>query len=45
MNNNEYKSEINSEGYNERKKVIAVVEKRVIKRGYGYDNRQIVDEN
>lgn len=45
MNNNEYKSEINSEGYNERKKVIAVVEKRVIKRGYGYENRQIVDEN
>lgn len=44
MNNNEYKSEINSEGYNERKKVITVVEK-VIKRGYGYDNRQIVDEN
>lgn len=45
MNNNECKSEINSEGYNERKKVIAIVEKRVIKIGYGYNIRQKADEN
>lgn len=29
----------------ERKKVIAVVEKRRDKKRYGYDNRQIVGEN
>lgn len=28
MNNNEHKSEINSEGYRKKKRVIAVVEKR-----------------
>lgn len=45
MNNNEHKSKINSEGYNERKKKSnsSSWKRKVIKRGYA--NRQIVDEN
>lgn len=47
MNNNELKSEISSEGYNERKKRSnsSIQNRRVMKSQYHYAERKTVDEN
>lgn len=46
MNNNEHKSEINSQGYNGKNRSNSSSQKRsVIERRYRYANREITDEN